>query len=72
MLKRKLIVVGLVAASVLPGVAFAQDVQKPPEPAKAPEPPKPPYSLTANVYIVSDYFFRSITQTWDKPAVRVV
>jgi uncharacterized protein (TIGR02001 family) len=70
MLTRKLIAVGLLAASVLPGVAFAQDVAKPAEPAKAAEPPKPPYSLTANVYIVSDYFFRGITQTWDKPAVQ--
>jgi uncharacterized protein (TIGR02001 family) len=70
MRKRKLIIVGLLAASVLPGAAFAQDVSKPAEPAKAPEPPKAPYTLTANVYLVSDYLFRGLTQTWGKPAIQ--
>ena len=76
MFDRKLIVAGLLAGIVLPGLALAQDTTKPPEapkgtePAKAPEPPKPPYSLTANVFFVSDYFFRGLTQTWDKPAIQ--
>ncbi len=70
MLKRNLIIASLLAGSVLPGLALAQDVSKPAEPAKAAEEPKPPYTLTANVYLVSDYFFRGITQTWDKPAIQ--
>lgn len=70
MLPRKLIAAGLMAASMLPGPAFAQDVSKPAEPVKAAEPPKPPYSLTANVFLVSDYYFRGITQTWGKPAIQ--
>ena len=68
MLNGKFIIASLLAASVLP--AFAQDVSKPAEPAKAAEPPKPSYTLTANVFLVSDYFFRGITQTWDKPAIQ--
>jgi uncharacterized protein (TIGR02001 family) len=72
MLKRNLIIASLLAGSVLPSLAFAQDVSttKPAEPAKPAEPPKPPYSLTANVFLVSDYFFRGITQTWGKPAIQ--
>jgi uncharacterized protein (TIGR02001 family) len=38
--------------------------------AVAQEEPKPPYTLSANVFLVSDYFFRGITQTWGKPAVQ--
>src|SRR5215467_3075278 len=67
---RKLIIAGLLLASVLPRFALAQDAAKPAEPAKAPEPPKPPYTLTANVYVVSDYLFRGLTQTWGKPAIQ--
>jgi len=63
MLNRKFIVAGLLAAA-LPGVALAED------PPKAPEPPKAPYTLSANAYLVSDYFFRGITQTWGKPAIQ--
>ena len=69
MFKRKLIVAGLLVAGVV-RLASAQDVQKPAEPAKAPEPPKPSYTLTANVFLVSDYFFRGLTQTWGKPAIQ--
>jgi len=69
MFKRKFIVAGVLAAGMV-GLAAAQDVQKPPEPAKAPEPPKPSYTLSANVFLVSDYFFRGLTQTWGKPAIQ--
>jgi uncharacterized protein (TIGR02001 family) len=63
MLNRKLIVAGLLAAA-LPGATLAEDAPK------APEPPKAPYTLSANAYLVSDYFFRGITQTWGKPAIQ--
>jgi uncharacterized protein (TIGR02001 family) len=57
MLDRKVIVAGLLA-SALPSAALAQHASK------------PPYTLSANVYLVSDYFFRGITQTWGKPAIQ--
>jgi len=31
---------------------------------------KPPYSLSSNVYLVSDYLFRGQTQTWGKPGIQ--
>ena len=62
MLNRKLIVAALFAAFALPSLALAQDAPKAPEPAKAPEPPKAPYTLSANVYLVSDYFH--VTGGW--------
>lgn len=30
----------------------------------------PDYTLTANVYGVTDYYFRGLTQTWHKPAIQ--
>lgn len=43
------------AAILFPSAALAQD---------------PPYSLTSNVSLVSDYYFRGLTQTWGEPAVQ--
>jgi uncharacterized protein (TIGR02001 family) len=45
----------LLAAAIAPA-ALAQDA--------------PPYTLTANVNLVSDYYFRGLTQTWGKPAIQ--
>ena len=36
----------------------------------APANPVPAYSMTSNVYLVSDYYFRGITQTWHRPAIQ--
>jgi uncharacterized protein (TIGR02001 family) len=52
---------GLLAVSFAPAVALAED---------APVAPASPYTLSSNVFLVSDYFFRGITQTWDKPAIQ--
>ena len=57
---KKIVAASLLALSSLP--AFAED--------KPADPPKAPYTLSANVFLVSDYFFRGITQTWGKPAVQ--
>jgi uncharacterized protein (TIGR02001 family) len=38
-------------------------------PAMADEPASP-WTITTNVYGVSDYYFRGITQTWHKPAIQ--
>jgi uncharacterized protein (TIGR02001 family) len=62
MLKQKITAASLLAVCTFP--TFAEDA---PQPAEA---PKAPYTLSANVFLVSDYFFRGITQTWGKPAVQ--
>ncbi|GAB0057187.1 hypothetical protein SIID45300_01510 [Candidatus Magnetaquicoccaceae bacterium FCR-1] len=36
----------------------------------APAAPTSPHTVTANVGVVSNYLFRGLTQTWDKPAVQ--
>jgi uncharacterized protein (TIGR02001 family) len=38
--------------------------------AAAPAAPASPWTITTNVYGVSDYYFRGITQTWHKPAIQ--
>ena len=64
MFTRKFILAGCLATTVASGLARAED---PPKPA---EPPKPSYTLSANTFLVSDYFVRGITQTWGKPAIQ--
>lgn len=63
-MKKKLIslaVLGAIAA--IPGVAMAEDAA----PAAA---PASPWTVTTNLNLVSDYYFRGISQTWHKPAVQ--
>lgn len=57
----------LVLAGVigLPGVMVAHSAQAEEAAAAAPD-----YTLTANVYGVTDYYFRGLTQTWHKPAIQ--
>ncbi|HTQ77831.1 MAG TPA: TorF family putative porin [Burkholderiales bacterium] len=50
------------ATVVASGVAFAQSA--------APAEPKPPYSITANVTLASEYLYRGIAQTRGKPAIQ--
>jgi uncharacterized protein (TIGR02001 family) len=38
--------------------------------AAAPAAPASPWTVTTNVNLVSDYYFRGISQTWHKPAVQ--
>ena len=61
MVHRKVVLTGLTAFALLPGLITAQAEQ---------QEAKPPYTLTANVALVSDYFFRGITQTWGRPAIQ--
>lgn len=50
----------------LSGVALAEDA-----PAAAPAAaPASPWTVTTNLNMVSDYYFRGISQTWHKPAVQ--
>ena len=61
---KQTLIASVVASAFLvsAGTAVAAD-------AAAPAPP-PPYTITTNVYGVSDYYFRGITQTWHKPAIQ--
>jgi uncharacterized protein (TIGR02001 family) len=51
------------AVTLCSTVALAED-------AAAPAAPPPPYTLTANVNLVSDYYFSGLTQTWNHPAIQ--
>jgi len=68
MLERTITAASLTA--LCSALAFADDSPRTAENSKSAEVPKPPYTLTANVFLVSDYFFRGITQTWGKPAIQ--
>ncbi|HZR04156.1 MAG TPA: TorF family putative porin [Burkholderiales bacterium] len=54
------VLAALAFAAVAPALALAEDAKAPP----------PPYTLTANVSLVSDYYFRGLTQTWNQPAIQ--
>ncbi len=55
-------------ALFVPLTGFAEDA--PAAAAATAAPPAPPYTLTTNVNLVTDYYFRGITQTWHKPAIQ--
>ncbi len=60
-MNKKLALATLAGAACLPFVAHADP---------AAEAPKSPWIITTNVYGVSDYYFRGISQTWHKPAIQ--
>lgn len=60
---RFLLTAGLLATVLSPAAALTAEE---PQPA----PPPPPYTLSANVSLVSDYYFRGLTQTWHHPAIQ--
>jgi len=64
MMKSKLLNTLMLAALALPGVAMADAA-----PA-APAAPAPTYTLTSNVGLFSDYIYRGISQTGNKPAIQ--
>ena len=71
--KTGLLVTALSALFTLP--ALAEDVTPAPAatPASAPAAtpaPAPPYTITSNVSLVSDYIFRGISQSGQKPAIQ--
>ena len=63
-LRRRAAAVALTTASMLSGATFAQTAAAP---AAA---PTPPFTATANVGLFSEYVFRGLTQTNQKPAVQ--
>ena len=68
MLKKTLIAGAVAVAIAAPGVVFAQAV---PVPADAkPAEAKPPYTLTGNFGLFSQYIFRGLSQTDAKPAAQ--
>src|SRR4051812_36601026 len=65
MFKKTLKTGALAATFLLPSLAFAQAA-----PAAKPEEAKPPYTLTGNFGMYSQYIFRGLTQTGRKPAAQ--
>jgi uncharacterized protein (TIGR02001 family) len=57
----------IAAAFAIPGLAFGQAA---PAPAAKPEEAKPPYTITGNFGLFSQYIFRGLTQTGRKPAAQ--
>ncbi len=64
MRNRIALVVGVLAAAAVSGTALAEDT---PAPAA---PPPSPFTFSANVNAVTDYYFRGLTQTWGQPAIQ--
>jgi uncharacterized protein (TIGR02001 family) len=58
------LVVGVLAAATASITGHAEDA-----PAVL-APPASPYTFTANVNAVTDYYFRGLTQTWGQPAIQ--
>ena len=71
MFKRALMAGAIAAAICAPGVVFAADATPDAKPADAkPAEPKSPHTFTGNVGLFSQYIFRGLTQTNQKPAIQ--
>ncbi|MDD5298280.1 MAG: TorF family putative porin [Rhodocyclaceae bacterium] len=64
-MRKTLISVAIASLSALPLLAHADAA-----PAAAAAAPAPAYTVTTNVNLVTDYYFRGISQTWHKPAIQ--
>jgi uncharacterized protein (TIGR02001 family) len=68
-MKKKLISLAVMGVfATLSGIALAEDAA--PAPAAAAAAPASPWTVTTNINLVSDYYFRGISQTFHKPAVQ--
>lgn len=65
-MQKKLLVLSLASAFLLPAASFAQTA----EPAAAAPAAAPASPITGNLTIASDYIFRGLTQTKSKPAIQ--
>lgn len=63
-MRKTLIAAALFSAFAVPGLALAEDAPK------ADAPPPPPYTLTGNFTLASEYIYRGIAQTNRKPAIQ--
>ncbi|MFZ2629682.1 MAG: TorF family putative porin [Rugosibacter sp.] len=59
-MQKSLIAVALAGVFSLPTLVMAEEATA----------PASPWTVTTNIYGVSDYYFRGITQTWHKPAIQ--
>jgi uncharacterized protein (TIGR02001 family) len=66
---KKSTLVAIALAALVPTAAIAQTPVPAPAPAAAPV-PEPDYTFTGNVGLFSQYIFRGLTQTNEKPAVQ--
>jgi len=71
-MQKKLISLAVLGAlAALSGTALAEDAPAAPAAAApAAAAPASPWTVTTNVNVVSDYYFRGISQTWHKPALQ--
>ena len=69
---KKALMAGVLAAAICaPGIVFAADAAPDAKPADAkPAEPKSPHTFTGNVGLFSQYVFRGLTQTNQKPAIQ--
>ena len=70
-MRKTLLAAALAGAFSIPAVTFAADAAPAAAPAAAaPAEPASPHTIAGNLSIISDYRFRGITQTFEKPALQ--
>jgi len=68
-MRKSLLSLAALSALAIPSVSFAEDAAPATAPAAVAEPASP-WTATANIGFVSDYYFRGLSQSWHKPAVQ--
>jgi len=65
-MRKSLLLTAVLGALYLPSVSFAEDAA----PAAAPAEPASPHTFTYNIGLYSQYIFRGLTQTAERPAIQ--
>ncbi|MBM3350230.1 MAG: hypothetical protein FJY53_00270 [Betaproteobacteria bacterium] len=68
-MRKSLLSLAVLSALAISSVSFAEEAAPAAAPAAAAEPASP-WTATANIGFVSDYYFRGLSQSWHKPAVQ--
>ncbi len=68
-MRKSLLLTAVLSALYLPTISYAEEAPAA-APEAAPAEPASPWTLTSNVSVVSNYYARGVSQSWNMPAIQ--
>ena len=69
-MRKSLLSIAVLGALAIPAFSYADEVATTAPTTAAPAEPESPWTATANIGFVTDYYARGVSQSWKKPAVQ--
>jgi uncharacterized protein (TIGR02001 family) len=69
-MRKSILTLSVLSALTLPNLVMAEETVAPAAEEAKPVAAESPWTATANIGFVSDYYFRGLSQSWHKPAVQ--